>query len=96
MGLSVWPVPFGLANATRPAPPNAIASAKVCCRGPVPPPAGKNSWGGVDPSSRLLALQHLALKQWQKTCVERAEISLRRCIRALDTWTVRSVCRSFC
>ena len=57
MGLSVWPVPFGLAYATRPAPPNAIASAKVCCRGPVPPPAGKNSWGGVDPSSPVTGTQ---------------------------------------
>lgn len=50
-GLSVRPAPFGLANAMRPALPNAIASAKVCCRGPFLLLAGKNSWGDVDPSN---------------------------------------------
>ncbi len=56
MGLSVWPVPSGLANATRPVSPYAIASAQASCRGPVPPLAGRNSWGADDRFSQLLAV----------------------------------------
>jgi hypothetical protein len=36
---------------------HAIASAMVCCRGPVPPLAGRNSWGADDRFSQVLAVR---------------------------------------